>query len=566
MYERNAIVIERYFSQIFGYNEKNNLKNNYTNYVDLVNKIEKYQEATKEEDAVIAEYDQIIGKIKDIQRNQDILYKKNAKMQENRKEIFENIDENVDSLKKKMERIDEEIQTNNDEMKENGETYIVELSNFNEKSISRNQCSKNRRIIEEKYQSQLKETLNNINAIKPEKVEEIREFFKSENNIQEEIQNKVVKNGEKEKIPFDLRVIEKSIDIQTDIEEKQLEILCSVYDRTHRLFSEIKNDTIKLEKHKKLLRDSESRLKFLNAMKEYLTLFLDNERLNIVGGEKEHKKLMDDACENLEKDMTQIKNLYTLLNKEISGRVTKKMYKDLYHPEYLYDLEEQEKEFESSISRLNVIGTVIYPDYWRIEGVQKIFEAFKDSVENVYGRDLSEYDPNAVFSQKIEKTIIDEYDDNVDDEDDDDEGIQQNDEFEEDLTVEDEDEEDIDDEIEEDGETVEEKEREKEIDQILGFYNFDNDIREETEDDEENEDDNDEEEYEEIDEENEEEDNEDESENITSKNDNFDDEAEIEDEDYEYGFDEDDGYEDIDFDEDDEDIEEEIGHKNKKKK
>ena len=67
MYERNAIVLERYFEKLFGYNEKNNLKNNYDNYIELINKIEKYQEATSEEDQIILEYDRIVNKIKDIQ-------------------------------------------------------------------------------------------------------------------------------------------------------------------------------------------------------------------------------------------------------------------------------------------------------------------------------------------------------------------------------------------------------------------------------------------------------------------------------------------------------------------
>jgi len=30
MYERNAIVLERYFAKLFGYDEKSNIKSNYT--------------------------------------------------------------------------------------------------------------------------------------------------------------------------------------------------------------------------------------------------------------------------------------------------------------------------------------------------------------------------------------------------------------------------------------------------------------------------------------------------------------------------------------------------------
>lgn len=529
MYERNAIVLERYFAKLFGYDEKNNIKSNYTNYSELVDKLDKYQDATTQEDKVIAEYDEIINKIQTIQKNQDILYKKNTKLLENRKEIFENIDENIESLKKKLEKIEQETKNNNEEMKVNGENFIIELSEFNNKSLNRNQCSRNRRIVESDYQKKLKETINNLNGISSEKVNEIKDFFKSENNIHEEIEGKIRKNGEKEKIPFDLDVIKKAIDIQTEIEEKETEILCSVYDKTNKLLVEIKNDTIKIDKHKKLIKDSECKLSFLNAMKEYLTLFLDNERLNIVGGEKEHKKLMNTACDNLEEDFVQIKNLHSLLTKEIAGKATKKLYKELYNPEYLYDLEEQEKEFESNISRLNVIGTVIYPDYWRIQGMQKIYETFKDSVVNVYQRDLSEYEPITL------------YDDNYDEEDED-EVVDSYDIDFDDLV-------DSDDESrtgsEEDNDEAIKEEKDKEIDEILGFYNFDKDIIEDS--------------YEESEDEEEfEEDEEFDYEDSESE--------ELEDEDYEYGFDEeDDGYDDIDFDEEDEDEEEDISTNGKKK-
>lgn len=528
MYERNAIVLERYFSKLFGYDEKNNIKNNYTNYIDLVGKLDKYQSAIEEEDKVIAEYDEIINKIQNIQKNQELLNKKNTKLLEIRKDIFDNIDENVESLKKKLEKLEDDTKINNEEMKQNGENFITELSEFNDKSSNRNQCSRNRRIIESDYQKKLRETVNNISNINSEKVDEIKNFFKSENNIHDEVQNKIMKNGEKEKIPFDLNVIKKAIDIQIEIEEKQIDILCSVYDKTNKLLGEIKNDTIKIEKHKKLIKDSECKLSFLNAMKDYLTLFLDNERLNIVGGEKEHKKLMNAACENLEEDFVQIKNLYSLLTKEMTGKATKKMYKELYHPEYLYDLEEQEKEFESNISRLNVIGTVIYPDYWRIQGMQKIYETFKNSIVNEYERDLSEYEPVTVYDAKLKEDEEDE-EDEIDTYDVDFDELDINNETDKIETIE---------------------EQDKEIDEILGFYNFDKDIIEDVYEDS---DDEEEIEFEE---------------NNDIDNDNFDDEEEIEDEDYQYGFDEeDDGYDDINFDDDeeDEDSVDDVSVKGKKK-
>ena len=554
MYERNAIVIERHFARLFGYDEKNNIKNNYKNYCDLVNQIEEYQNSTEKEDKIISEYDEIIGKIKDIQKKQDTLYKKNEKLQESRNTIFENIDENVEGLKKKLDKIEEEIKNNNEEMKANGENFIVELNEFNEKSINRNQCSRNRRIVESNYQKKLKETITNLNNIKAEKVTEIKNFFKSENNVQEDIKEEVLKNGEKERIPFSIEVIEKAINMETDIAEKETEIYCTVFDRTHRLLVEIKNDSIKLDKHKKLIRDSECKLNFLNAMKEYLTLFLDNERLNILGGEKEHKKLMSDACKNLEDDIIQIKNLYSIITKEASGKSTKKMYKDLYDIEYLYRLEEEEKLFENNISKLNVIGTVIYPDYWRLEGMQKIFSSFKNSIENVYEKDLSEYEPIVPYKE-ADETKSDIVNEQNEEEKFDIQKIMEQIEEDDIKTEEPEEMEEVeekkDDSQEEKNEETEEKDRE--IDEILGFYNFDSNI----DDDDIDEDlDDDELEDNEVDEA---EDEEDEDDDILS-----DEEEEDEDEDYEYGFDEeDDGYDDIDFDDDDDETET-LSYKSKK--
>ena len=43
MYERNAIVLERYFNQMFGYNMKNNVKTNFKDYCELIECLEKYK-------------------------------------------------------------------------------------------------------------------------------------------------------------------------------------------------------------------------------------------------------------------------------------------------------------------------------------------------------------------------------------------------------------------------------------------------------------------------------------------------------------------------------------------
>ena len=105
MYERNAIVLERYFNQMFGYNMKNNIKTNFKDYCDLVESLEKYKDITDEEDNIMQEYDSIANKIREIQKKQEILSKKNAKLEAERDGLFQNIDENSDAIQRKFERI-----------------------------------------------------------------------------------------------------------------------------------------------------------------------------------------------------------------------------------------------------------------------------------------------------------------------------------------------------------------------------------------------------------------------------------------------------------------------------
>lgn len=501
MYERNAIVIDRYFSEMFGYGEKNNLKNNYKNYSELVLKLEEYQNISKEEDNIMIEFEKVANEIKDTQKAQESLYKKCLKFQETRQNLFDNLDESMETLQKKFSKIEDEIEKNNNDIKSNSEKFIEKIGEFNNKSEERTKCGRERRITENEYQKILAETTENFNGINQEKIESAKQFLKEENlkDLKSEIKNQIIKNGAKEKVPFNTNVIENAIDMATDLEKRRLEIFVATYEKTARLLNEIKNDSTKIERHQKFLKDADSKLKFLNMIGEYIISFLDNERMNVVGGEKEHKKLMDEACQNLSKDLEQIENLYDLLLKEISGKSTKKAYKEQYSPEYMQDLLRDEKNFEEKISKLNVIGTVIYPSYWRVEGMQKIYETFKNIVSDVYDKDLSEYEPLDISYEEsvipdIEEDEDDDFDwdDDYEEDDKEDEEIDDEDELEEDEDdSEDEDWEDEDlDDIEEEEDTEEEYEEEEEedeededdedeedrvIDEILGFYDDNSD-------------------------------------------------------------------------------------------
>ena len=407
MYERNAIVIDRYFSNVFGYDKKNNIKGNGNNYFELVDILEKYQGASEIENNVMVEYEKIASEIKEIQRRQDGLNKKTLKYFEKRKDLFENLDEDEENLKKDFDEIEAEIRINESEIKDNSEKFIQEIKEFNEKSEIRNKCGRERRIIENDYQKILNITIDNFNNIPKEKLKQIKFFIKTEDKeqIKNQMKENITKNGAKEKVPFDANVINKAIDTSLYIEGKKTEILLSIYEKTKKLIEEIRNDTVKIEKHKKHVKDSKSKLEFLSVITEYIILFLDNERMNTIGGEAEHKKVMNEACENLQNDLIEIQNMYSLLIKEINGKTTKKIYKELYNIDYLNELKEQEHKFEKNISKLNMTGAIIYPDYWRIEGMQKIYDTFRSIITDVYEVDLSEFEPLDITFE-VNKNIL----------------------------------------------------------------------------------------------------------------------------------------------------------------
>ena len=415
MYERNAIVIDRYFSNVFGYDKKNNVKNNANNYFELVNILEKYQGASEIENNVMDEFEKVANTIKSLQKKQENYEQKYLKYFGKRQNLFLSLEEDAEALKRDFERIEEEIINNENNIKDNIVDFVESIKEFNEKSEIRNKCGRERRIIENDYQKILNATADNFNGILKDKLKEMKSFLKSEDKefAKIEMKENISKNGAKEKVPFDENIINKAIDTSLYIEGKKAEILLSIYEKTSKLLDEINKDTVKIETHKKQVRDSKSKLDFLNSITEYIILFLDNERMNTIGGQAEHERVMSKTCENMQNDLVEIQNMYSLLIKEINGKTTKKLYKQLYNVEYLNELKEQENQFEKNISKLNMIGTVIYPDYWRLEGMKKIYDTFKTIMTEVYEVDLSEYEPIDItfeVNKKILSAEIENYD------------------------------------------------------------------------------------------------------------------------------------------------------------
>ena len=88
---------------------------------------------------------------------------------------------------------------------------------------------------------------------------------------------------------------------------------------------------------------------------------------------------------------------------EISGKSTKKAYKEFYNGTYLLGIEETEKSFNQEVNTIKSksgLGAIINTNYWRIEGIKSIYEAFNNEVEENYGRDLSEFMPQKKKSKK----------------------------------------------------------------------------------------------------------------------------------------------------------------------
>lgn len=503
MYERSAIVLEKYFNKIFGFNEKNNLKNLYNSYKNIIEETCKYQEIIEEEEKQIEQFDQIANEIRNIQQEQKKLYKSNIKLEEDRNKLFDDLDEDPALLEKKLEKIGQTILSNNERLEELKNGFTENLNEFNERQKERNKCSKSRRLEESAHIQLIEEVKKELQEIDINKIKELKQFASAEtlDDMKKEIAEIMINNGKDEKVKFNEDVVEKSVNARTKIAQKEAESYILVYDKTKRLLNEIENEDVKLDKYQKTLRDVSVKLEFLKAEKEYIVSFLDNERMTAINGLKAHKVMMAEACEKFELDIEQFENLYQLVLREIAGKSTKKAYNELYNKEYLKNIEEKEKNFEEAINNIKLkAGTIINSNYWRIDGIKNIYEVFQNEITTKFGKDLSEYQ-----LEELEEEIEDEPEEpiyeNLDDE---------NYESDEDLLSydfpEDDDESEIDEEEEyfddDDDEYSDDKEDEEDLDE----FEDDEDDEDLEEDDEEFFDDDDEDYYEEDSDEDEEDD------------------------------------------------------------
>lgn len=404
MYERSAIVLERYFEHIFGFNKTNSLRTNYQNYKRTIEEIKEYQKMIEEEEKIMAKFDIVATEIEELQKKQSKIHEQNILLENERDALFNDLGENPNIIDKKIQKIEQTLSSNNDKLIEIREKYVKALVIFIQRQKERNQFSRMRRIAEEKHVKMIENANRFFETIDIEDIKRMKIFVQeNENKREQEVIEIMLKNGENEKIPFNQNVIESAVKTRMKIAKIEAEIYIGIYERSRKLLAELNNENVKLAKSEKVARDSTVKLNFLNAEKEYIAGFLDNERMAIMNGRSDHEKLMEEACKNFQLDIKQINNLYELILKETIGRATKKAYKELYNSNYLTQIEEKERGFEEEITSLRLnMGSFINSNYWRVEGIRNIYTEFQNLVSEEFGKDLSDYS----IKPKIEEAPI----------------------------------------------------------------------------------------------------------------------------------------------------------------
>ena len=411
MYERSAIVLEKNFNTILGFDKKPNLKTIYKDYKEITEEIQKYQSILEEEDKVINEFDETANEIRKIQQEQKKLYKSNIKLEEDRNQLFDNLEDEPEVIEKKLLKIETTVSENNQKLEEIREKYIKTITEFEQKQQDRNACSKDKRAEEKKHLQLIEKITNDFKEIDKEMVKNIKTFISTdEEAVKTNIIEIMIENGKDERIPFNKAIIENAVNTRTTIARREAECYMAIFEKTRRLLTELNNDDIKMDKYNKTLRDVSAKLSFLKAMKLYIVSFLDNERMSTINGIKIHNKLMEEACENFTADMEQVRKLYELIIREITNKSSKKAYKELYNKEYLKNREDKEKNFEEEVNNIRVnAGAIINSNYWRIEEIKNIYDVFQNEVTQKFGKDLSEFQPQEENKEEIEeKTEIED--------------------------------------------------------------------------------------------------------------------------------------------------------------
>lgn len=418
MYERSAIVLENYFDKLLGLNKENNLKTNYENYSKLIVQIKEYQKMIEEEESVIEKFDESASEIQGLQSKQKKLYEQNIKLEQERNELFNDLGENTSTLDQRIQKIEKALDANNENLKNIREEYVKSLIIFTERQKERNKYARIHRTKEAEYLNVVKQTNMSFENFDVKQIQNVKKYIENTKENIEEVIELMLKNGRNERVPFSEQVIRKAVEERSKIAKEEAQLYISIYERMKKMLQEVKNGVVKLAKSEKLLRDVSVKLALLRAKKEYIIVFLDNERMTAMNGRKVHNTLMEEACKNFTLDMEQIDKLYELAKKEAIGKATKKAYKELYNKNYLKDVEEKEKDFEEEAINVKInVGALINFNYWRIEGIKNVYNTFQEEISEKFEKDLSEYrideEENTKAENKKEEKINENDEENL---------------------------------------------------------------------------------------------------------------------------------------------------------
>ena len=142
MYERSAIVLEKYLNKVFGPDKESDIRVSYETFKNVLEEMEKYQVITEEEEKIIDEFDDIVNKMQKIQKEQEGLSKEVTKHEDIRTKLFNDFDQEPATIEKKLVKIENIIEERTQKQKELRETYIDLLNEFTEKQNERNKCNK----------------------------------------------------------------------------------------------------------------------------------------------------------------------------------------------------------------------------------------------------------------------------------------------------------------------------------------------------------------------------------------------------------------------------------------
>ena len=266
MYERSAIVLERYFQQLFGMQKENNIRTNFENYSETIEEIKEYQRIEEEEENVIEKFDTIASEIEEIQNEQMKIYESNIKLEEERNILFNDFGENPNTLDNKLKKIENKLDSNNEQLKNLRESYMKALIIFTERQKERNKNSRVKRTAESNHINKIEKAVSDFENIDKKDIIKIKKFIElDKSNIEEEIINLMIKNGRNEKITFNQNVIEKAVNERIKIAIEEAELYISVYEKTKKLINELNKEDLKLSKYEKTARDVSVKLNFLNA-------------------------------------------------------------------------------------------------------------------------------------------------------------------------------------------------------------------------------------------------------------------------------------------------------------